>query len=168
MNRSYSGLFDDSKGGCGTLSLLGNFTDFLPRTANGLTSIGFPSIFPLSYRVTPSASLTECSDLRNEALAFNVIITTILFTILRPKPIVLFWSLVCIGFWHITLFSQPRTNPPDLADAFGSFLPALFICYCFWRLAYRHVLPMFATTMPIESAVWFLGPFWGMYFIVLH
>ncbi|EIM92163.1 uncharacterized protein STEHIDRAFT_136162 [Stereum hirsutum FP-91666 SS1] len=155
-----AGLYDDSVGGCGTVSLLGNFTDFLPRVANGLTSIRFPTIFPLSYRVTPSSALTQCSDLRNDALALNVIVTAIIFMVLRPRPIILFWCLVCIGFWHVTLFSQPRTNPPDLADAFGTFLPTLFICYAFWRMAIRHVLPVFSKTMPIEGGIWFLGPYW--------
>jgi len=98
--------------------------------------------------------------MRNEALAFNVIITTLLFVVLRPRPIVLFWCLVCIGFWHITLFSEPRSSPPDLADAFGTFLPTLFICYAFWRLAYQFVLPTFSTKIPIEGALWFLGPYW--------
>lgn len=98
--------------------------------------------------------------MRNEALVMNVIVTTILFMALRPKPIILFWCLVCIGYWHITLFSQPRSNPPDLADGFGTFLPTLFICYALWRLAIRFVLPVFATKMPLEGAVWFLGPYW--------
>ncbi|TFY77634.1 hypothetical protein EWM64_g6379 [Hericium alpestre] len=155
-----AGLISDSRGGCGTINLVGNFTDFLPRSAHGLTSIGFPSVFPLSFRFSPSPPFGNCADLRNEALVLNVIITALLFMVLRPKPVVLFWCLVCIGYWHVTLFSQPRSNPPDLADGFGTFLPTLFICYAFWRLAYRFVLPVFATKMPLEGAVWYLGPYW--------
>ncbi|KAI0068316.1 hypothetical protein BV25DRAFT_1818708 [Artomyces pyxidatus] len=155
-----AGLISNSRGGCGTLSLVGNFTNFLPRTANGLTSIGFPTVFPLSFRFSDTSPFAHCTDLRNEALVLNVLVTVLLFLILRPKPIVLFWCLVCIGFWHVTLFSQPRSNPPDLADAFGTFLPALFICYAFWRLAFRFVMPVFVTKMPIEAMVLYLGPYW--------
>jgi hypothetical protein len=66
---------------------------------------------------------------------------------------------VCIGFWHITLFSQPRANPPAIDQAFGTFLPALFVAYAFWRLAFRFTLPTFSKA-PIEAAVWYLAPFW--------
>lgn len=94
------GLFSDSSGGCGTLNLVGNFTDFLSLTAHGLTSAGFPTIFPSSYRFSPHTSLSHCMDLRDYVLAFNVVVTALLFLVLRPKPIFLYWCLVCIGFWH--------------------------------------------------------------------
>lgn len=73
---------------------------------------------------------------------------------------VLFWSLVCIGYWHISLFSQPRTLPPPISDAFGTFLPALFVCYAFWQLSWKRVLPTFES-MPLERAVWYLAAFWA-------
>lgn len=66
---------------------------------------------------------------------------------------------MCIGFWHVTIFSQPRSNPPPLDDAFGDFLPTLFVAYAFWRLAYRFVLPAFDKA-PIERSVWYLASFW--------
>ncbi|GAW06015.1 LCCL domain-containing protein [Lentinula edodes] len=43
-----AGLISDNRGGCASLSLIGNFTNFLPLSAHGLTSIGFPTVFPLS------------------------------------------------------------------------------------------------------------------------
>ncbi|KAI0036620.1 hypothetical protein K488DRAFT_75847 [Vararia minispora EC-137] len=155
-----AGLVSDTVGGCGTLTLVANFSNFLPFSAHSLTSIGFPSEFPVAFQFSPGAPFSHCADMRNGALAMNVIVTVLLFALLRPKPIVLFWCLVCIGFWHITLFSQPRSSPPDLADAFGTFLPALFACYAFWRLAFRFVLPVFLSKMPIEGAIYYLGPYW--------
>ncbi|KAI0348515.1 hypothetical protein BDW22DRAFT_1416692 [Trametopsis cervina] len=154
-----AGKISNSKGGCATLSLVGNFTDYLPFTAHGLSSVGFPSTFPLSFQFSPQSDLTHCEDLRNEALIFNILITVLLFWVLRPKPIILFWCLVCIGFWHITLFSQPRASPPPIDDAIATFLPALFVAYAFWRLAWRFTLPAFANA-PIESSVWYLASFW--------
>lgn len=158
-NTSDRGVISDSKGGCASLQLVGNFTNYLPTTANGLKSIGFPSVFPLSIQFAPSTSLSHCSDIRDSALAFNIIVTCLLFFVLRPKPIITFWCLVCIGFWHITLFSQPRSNPPPVDAAFGTFLPTLFVAYAFWRLAFRFTLPAFSK-VPIEAAVWYLAPFW--------
>jgi len=65
-----------------------------------------------------------------------------------------------MGFWHITFFSQPRTFPPPISDAFGTFLPTLFVYYAFWRVAWRHALPAFSNA-PIERAIWYLAPFWA-------
>ncbi|KAK7064353.1 LCCL domain-containing protein [Favolaschia claudopus] len=154
-----AGVISNSRGGCGTLDLTGNFTNFLSTSGHGLNSIGFPTVFPLSFRFRDRTTLHDCADNRDYALAFNAIITASLFLILRPKPIILFWSLVCIGYWHIVLFSQPRGPPPPLDTAFGTFLPALFIAYAFWRLAFRFCLPAFRK-MPIEAMVLYLLPFW--------
>ncbi|PVF97601.1 hypothetical protein CPB86DRAFT_760022 [Serendipita vermifera] len=156
----HAGLISDSRGGCGTVTLVGSFTNYLSSNAHGLSSTAFPSVFPSSYRITPATTLTHCTDLRNEALAFNIIITCMLFLLLRPKPIVLFWSLVCIGYWHITLFSDPASVPPKISTAFETFLPSLFICYAFWRVAFRHVLPAFSE-LPLERVVWYLPAFWA-------
>ncbi|TFK77237.1 hypothetical protein BDN72DRAFT_830403 [Pluteus cervinus] len=155
-----AGVIDRSKGGCGSLELVGNFTDYLPFQAHGLSSIGFPTVFPLSFRFTEGTSLSHCTDLRNYALAFNIFVTCLLFMLLRPRPLPLFWSLVCIGFWHVALFSQPQGPPPILSNAFGSFLPVLFISYGFWRLAFRFTLPAFAKA-PIEAAILYGAPFWA-------
>ncbi|CCM05180.1 uncharacterized protein FIBRA_07389 [Fibroporia radiculosa] len=154
-----AGLISNSKGGCASLALVGNYTDYLPFTANGLTSIGFPTVFPLSFRFLPTTPLHSCADLRTPALAWNVIITALIFLLLRPQPIVTFWSLVCIGFWHVALFSEPMGTPPPLDEAFAAFLPALFVTYAFWRLAFRFTLPAFRNA-PIEASVWYLPTFW--------
>lgn len=162
-----AGVISASKGGCGTLRLVGNYTDFLPTIASGISSIGFPSIFPVSFRFLDSASRGHCVDLRDYAIAYNVICSSILLLLLRPPPIWTFWSLLCVGFWHITLFSDPRSSPPILSDGFGTFLPALFVGYAFWRVAWRFTLPAF-DNMPLERAVWYLAPFWaGVHFNVL-
>jgi hypothetical protein len=45
------------------------------------------------------------------------------------------------------------------SDAFGSFLPALFMGYTFYRAAYRFLLPAFDNLL-LERSILFLGPFW--------
>ena len=155
----FRGIISSNKGGCGSIQLTFNFTDFIPFTLNGLTSIGFPSVFPVAFRIHKARSLTNCTDFRDAALAFNILITCALFLLLRPKPIVLFWCLMCIGFWHVALFARPRGTPPRLDLAFGAFLPALFVAYALWRLAYRFVLPAFRNA-PLESCLLYLSGFW--------
>jgi hypothetical protein len=154
------GIIPDSRGGCATVSLIGSFTNYLSSSANGITSTPFPSIFPSSFRVTPSTTLSHCSDLRKEALAFNVLATAFIFLVLRPRPLFLFWTFVCAGYWHIVLFSDPPDIPPPLSTAFGTFLPCLFISYALWRVAWRFTLPALER-MPIERAVWYLPAFWA-------
>ncbi|KAL0951389.1 hypothetical protein HGRIS_008085 [Hohenbuehelia grisea] len=156
---THAGLINPAKGGCGTLQLVTNFTNFIPATNHGLASIGFTTVFPIGFRFFDSTSLSHCEDIRNPVLAFNVIITCLLFLLLRPKPIVLYWCLVCIGFWHIALFSQPQGTPPALSIDFGIFLPTLFIAYALWRLAFRFTLPAFEKAQ-VEATIWYLGPFW--------
>ncbi|KAH9486607.1 hypothetical protein JR316_0000672 [Psilocybe cubensis] len=154
-----AGVISQQKGGCGSLNLIGNFTNFLPFTSHGLTSIGFPTVFPSAFQFLGSTSLSHCADLRNEALVFNVLVTSALFIILRPKSIVLYWCLVCIGFWHVILFSQPTGPPPKLDVAFESFLPVLFIAYAFWRLGFRFVMPAFRGA-PLEACILYLSGYW--------
>ena len=93
------------------------------------------------------------------ALAMNVILTSFLFLLFRPKPIIVFWCLFAVGYWHIIIFSQPRDTPPTMSDAFADFLPGLFMAYGVWRVAFRFVLPTFIE-MPLEATVLYIGPFW--------
>ena len=93
------------------------------------------------------------------ALGMNVILTSFLFLLFRPKPIIVFWCLFAVGYWHIIIFSQPRDTPPTMSDAFADFLPGLFMAYGVWRVAFRFVLPTFME-MPLEATVLYIGPFW--------
>lgn len=121
--------------------------------------MGFPTIFPIGFRLSKATSLTHCTDYRDAALAINILVTCALFLLLRPKPIVLFWCLTCIGFWHVSLFDRPRGVPPRIDLAFGTFLPTLFIAYAFWRMAFRYVLPVFRN-QPLESCLIYLSGYW--------
>ena len=89
----------------------------------------------------------------------NVILTSFLFLLFRPKPIVIFWCLFTIGYWHTIIFSHPRSTGPSISEAFANFLPGLFMAYGIWRVAFMFVLPAFAK-MPLEATVWYIGPFW--------
>ncbi|GJJ13908.1 hypothetical protein Clacol_008165 [Clathrus columnatus] len=163
----HAGLIDDNKGGCASVSLVGTQGPFESIAANGLVSAAFPSFFPLSLQFKPTNVLHHCNDLRNGALAFNILCSVIIFLFIRPKALVLFWCMVCMGYWHIVFFSQPVGAPPEVSTAFGTFLPTLFICHAFWEIAYRHVLPFFAG-IPLERALWYLGAFWpGVLFNIL-
>jgi hypothetical protein len=83
------GVITSRNGGCGALDLVGSFTDFVGFSKNGVSSVDFPSTFPLSYRfVHETIKYSHCSDLRDYALAFNVLVTVILSLLLRPTALV--------------------------------------------------------------------------------
>lgn len=98
-----AGIIKDSAGGCATTT----FSDVLPLENEQHTRIVY--------------------GLRNVALAVNISAACLLCVVLRPKFVVLYWFLVCIGFWHVALCSQPQQNPPPLDVAFGAFLPPFFL-----------------------------------------
>lgn len=156
---SNSGIVSLSKGGCGSLQLVANYTNYIPTTGHGFDSIGFPTTFPIGFRLSPSSNYSQCTDNRMAALAMNVILTSFLFLLFRPKPIVIFWCLFTVGYWHTIIFSHPRGAPPSMSVAFADFLPGLFMAYGIWRVAFRFVLPAFKK-MPLEATVWYIGPFW--------
>jgi len=146
-------------GGCGRLQLVGDHTDFVGSVSHGLESLGFPTTFPLGFRFAKEEDVPQCKELRHSALGLNVAVTALLFLAVAPKAILAYWSLVCIGFWHISLFSDPAGPLPDIERQMGLFLPLLFIAYVFWRVAYRHVLPVIMRA-PIEACVLYGAPFW--------
>lgn len=71
----------------------------------------------------------------------------------------MFWVLLVMGFWHVTMASDPSAVPPDLQSAFERFLPTIFFALAFWRYSFRWVLPAYETAM-IERTVWYLAGFW--------
>lgn len=77
------GLFGNQKGGCGALEQVGTFQKYLGGSKNGVTSVEFNSTFPSSYRFLSGIEQTNCRDLRDEILAFNVIMTTFFSFVIR-------------------------------------------------------------------------------------
>ncbi|KAK0521878.1 hypothetical protein OC834_006496 [Tilletia horrida] len=156
---AHAGVIDDRRGGCGTLSLTGTFSDFIGVRRNGVDSVSFNSTFPLSYRFGTNIAAGKCTDRRGQLYVLDVIMSAFVGFVLRPKPIVWYWILVCVGYWHVNFASEPRDYPPPVGAAFGDFLPTLFACYVVWRIAFRFVWPYFAH-VPLERETLTLAAFW--------
>jgi hypothetical protein len=155
----HAGVIRNERGGCGSVRLVGAHAGFDASTAHGIESIGFDAAFPVAYRFEAVQGQTDCTDRRWQGYVFNALMTAVVGFVLRPKRIVWFWTLACVGFWHITLVSEPRDYPPPIGAAVGDFLPFLFVCYAIWRLAFRFVWPAFSH-LPLESTLWTLGFWW--------
>ncbi|GAA6019324.1 hypothetical protein JCM10207_001262 [Rhodosporidiobolus poonsookiae] len=155
------GLFGDNRGGCGQLELVGEFQNYQGGSRNGVSSIGFASVFPSSFRFIEGVDQGGCKDLRDDILGYNVAMTVVFSFFIRPAAKAFYWTLFCFGYWHIVLASDPSAMPPDISTGFQSFLPALFAGESFWRHAWRWVLPAFENSgFIIERTVWYLAGFW--------
>ncbi|KAM0790004.1 hypothetical protein ACM66B_005334 [Microbotryomycetes sp. NB124-2] len=155
----HHGLFGNKKGGCGQLQLVGEFTGYQGGERNGVKSVSFDSTFPSSYRFIDEVNQSGCQDLRDEILGYNVAMSTVFSFFIRPAPQAFFWTLFCLGFWHIVLVSDPSAMPPDISTGFGNFLPALFVGESFWRHSWRWVTPAFEFAL-LEKTIWYLAGFW--------
>ncbi|PWY97391.1 hypothetical protein BCV70DRAFT_167087, partial [Testicularia cyperi] len=156
----HAGVLSNSRGGCGSVRLTGAYAGgYQSSRANGLESVGFDAPFPSSYRFEQLESTSDCEDQRWKGYVLNAVMTALVGLVLQPKRIVWFWTLACVGFWHINLISDPRDYPPPIGEAFGDFLPFLFGCYVIYRLAFRFVWPAFVG-LPLEATFWTLGFWW--------
>jgi hypothetical protein len=94
-----------------------------------------------------------------------------------------------VAFWHVVLISDQPNNPPVISEAFGDFLPAIFVFYFFHRskhpssfpspfppliahdslqrsielqlpAAFRFTLPFALLHAPIEAFILYSAGFW--------
>ncbi|TFK19197.1 hypothetical protein FA15DRAFT_674663 [Coprinopsis marcescibilis] len=175
----HAGIISNN-GGCGRIRLLSSFTNFVPSTSHGVSSIGFPSSFPLAYTFSKDSSINPCSELSTTALFFSVSASFLLF-LLHPSskresspssttssrsprswssPLTLYYPLCILGFFHVGLFSDTYGAPPSLERLFSLFLPSLFVLAAFYSISIRHTLPALLTTSPISTAILYLPAFW--------
>ena len=93
-----------------TMQAVGNYTNFIASTANGVSSVAFPGTFPFAFRFLP-VSQTDCKDLRNGILIWDVVMSAVFGFVVRASAGVWYWVAVCFGFWQVTLASDPRDFP---------------------------------------------------------
>lgn len=79
----HHGLFSNQRGGCGQLELVGEFTNYEGGNRNGVSSVGFGSTFPSSYRFVDTVDQGGCMDMRDDILPFNVVMSTIFSFVIR-------------------------------------------------------------------------------------
>ncbi|KAJ1023589.1 hypothetical protein NDA16_003206 [Ustilago loliicola] len=84
----HAGVIKNSKGGCGSVRLIGAHAGFEASKANGIDSIGFDSTFPIGYRFEQTQGAAQCTDRRWEGYVLNAILSAAVGFVLRPKRIV--------------------------------------------------------------------------------
>lgn len=152
----HSGFITNEEGGCGVVSLIGNYTNFLSVNQHGIESIAFNSDFPLSYQFLKDTR-TTCKDLRWPLLAVTIIFT-VLLSLFTTSPAIFFWSSFCAWFMHVALVSDPpsQSNYYGLvSSALGRFLPAAFCAFVIYKYCVKRTL--LGLEAQIEKTVLWLG-----------
>ncbi|KAJ0415074.1 LCCL domain-containing protein [Aspergillus carlsbadensis] len=160
----HAGLLDDSKGGCGILRRTGEQGSFPAVDRNGISSVEFPSNFPLSFTFDTGESLKDgslkCQDLRWPLFTFSVIVSTLLSLVIT-SPAGFYSSIFFIVYFQVALSSDPPYSPDYyeiVSTALGRFLPCAFVGFAIYYFAVRHTLKDLDAHW--DKTVLWLGPCW--------
>ncbi|KAL2820497.1 LCCL domain-containing protein, partial [Aspergillus cavernicola] len=160
----HAGILDDSKGGCGILRRTGEQGKFPAIEKNGISSIEFPSNFPLSFTFDTGESLKdgslECQDLRWPLFTFSVVVST-LFSLIVTSPAAFYVSIFFIVYFQVALSSDPPYSPDYyeiVSTALGRFLPCAFVGFAIYYFCIRHTLTNLDAHW--DKTILWLGPCW--------
>ncbi|KAJ1329773.1 LCCL domain-containing protein [Microdochium nivale] len=155
----HAGIISNAQGGCGVVSKIGAGSGFAASVANGISSIGFDSYFPMTYVFTAA----ECNsyDPRWALLAVSVTFTTIL-GLFTTSSAAFFFATFIIAFWQVGLASDAPSAGNTLSlftDILGKFVPVMFCAWVFYdKMCVRRTLD--GLTAQIEKVVLWLGGLW--------
>lgn len=156
----HAGIIDNTKGGCGVVSLAGQHSSYTSSKRHGIASIGFDSSFPSSFTFH-SGTECEAKDAR-WSLLFVSLTFTILLSLFTTSPGLFFFSIFTGVFFHVGLASDPpwHSSTADLvSNILGKFLPAAFCGFVIYK--YMGVERALAgLTAQIEKTVLWLGGCW--------
>ncbi|RDA85061.1 hypothetical protein CP532_3097 [Ophiocordyceps camponoti-leonardi (nom. inval.)] len=156
----HAGIISNEMGGCGVVNLVGRQQGFVSSQRNGITSLGFDSYFPLSFRFLSGLSCSS-EDSRWSLLVVSVVFTTLLSLFTASSALFFFPTFVGL-FWTVgmALDPPPQTTVPGLfSNILGKFLPAMFIAWVMYdRMGVRRTLK--DLTAQVEKTVLWLGGCW--------
>ncbi|KAB8266823.1 hypothetical protein BDV30DRAFT_232156 [Aspergillus minisclerotigenes] len=160
----HAGLISDQKGGCGILRRTGEYSGFVSIEKNGISSISFPSNFPLSFTFGSGDSSDEgsvsCQDLRWPLFTFSLIVTAIL-SLFTTSPAAFYASIYFIVYFQVALSSDPPYSPDFyevVSTALGRFLPCAFVGFALYYFCIRHTLKDLDAHW--DKTVLWLAPCW--------
>ncbi|KAK4124603.1 hypothetical protein N657DRAFT_571831 [Parathielavia appendiculata] len=123
----HAGVIDDAKGGCGVVTLTGEYYQYFASSQHGIDSIPFDSHFPLSFTVTadPSIHCTAPDPRWTVSLPLSLLFT-ICLSLCTTSPTLVFFTTFLGIFTHVALVSDP---PNFSALSSTTFLPSLISSY---------------------------------------
>ncbi|KAK3321652.1 hypothetical protein B0H66DRAFT_474290 [Apodospora peruviana] len=169
----HAGVIDDATGGCGTITLKGDYYSFYPSLQHGIESVGFDSYFPLAFTVDAAqcggddGGYMTGKDPRQLLLFVSLVATVTLSLFTTSAAILFFVSFIGI-FVHVALVSDPPnvsgpsdTVLPDLISLCAErLLPSLFCAVIIYLFCARRTLQNLVPSAQIEKTALWLGGFW--------
>lgn len=152
----HAGLISPRFGGCVKVDPLPypeGTSNFPGYKSSGLKSTAFGPQYPGAYRLSKADG--SCMDYHWPITGFNaamLLLYTILFT---PPPVILFGTLLILGFFHITLVSDPPRRPPAWDLVLQRLLPVVITGYWIWKVSFsRSLKGFYASRLFVEMAFW--------------
>ncbi|KAF4446247.1 hypothetical protein F53441_10089 [Fusarium austroafricanum] len=156
----HAGIVSNENGGCGVVELVGRDQNYVGSKHHGISSVGFDSYFPLSFRFAPDV---KCSahDPRWDLLAVSTVFTGVL-SLFTNSPALFFFPVFTGIFWTVGMALDP---PPHssiaglFSNLIGKFLPAMFCAWVMYdKMGIRRTLG--GLTAQIEKTILWLGGCW--------
>lgn len=166
----HAGVIDDTAGGCGVATLVGEYYQYFSSSQHNIDSIAFDSYFPLSFTITadPTVKCTAPDPRWTVSLPLSLLFT-ILLSIFSTSPSLLFFTTFLGIFTHVALVSDPPnlSTPtttyllPSLISHYAArLLPALFAAAILHLTVIRRALSNLPATANFEKTLLWLCPFW--------
>ncbi|EQL00047.1 hypothetical protein G6O67_003822 [Ophiocordyceps sinensis] len=156
----HAGVITNQNGGCGVVNLVGRQQAFVSSQHNGLSSVGFDSYFPLSYRFVPGVGCSS-QDSRWSLLAVSVVFTAVL-SLFTASPALFFFPVFIGLFWTVGAALDPPPHGNDAAlfsNVIGKFLPAMFVAWAMYdKMGVGRTLK--DLTAQVEKTILWLGACW--------
>nr|RBQ93358.1 hypothetical protein FVER53263_07887 [Fusarium verticillioides] len=156
----HAGVVSNQDGGCGVVELVGRSENYAASRHHGISSMGFDSYFPLSFRFVPDV---KCSaiDSRWDLLAVSTVFAGVLSLFTNSAPLFFFTIFTGI-FWTVGMALDPppsRTVASLFSNLIGKFLPAMFCAWVMYdKMGVRRTLK--GLTAQVEKTILWLGGCW--------
>ena len=157
----HAGIVSETLGGCVTvnpLAFIFGHSDFTASRSHGIQSTAFQPPYPGAYSAVKSPG-AGCMDLHPLISFYNATCLLIATLFLRPIPAVLMMILVTLGWFHLTLISDPPNQPPDWSWVIGGLPAVLTTAYWAWKVSFRRTLLAFRD-LPLDVTIWQGAGFW--------
>ncbi|GAB1317605.1 LCCL domain-containing protein [Madurella fahalii] len=165
----HAGVVDDATGGCGVVTLVGEYYHYFASSQHGIDSIPFDSHFPLSFTVSadPAIQCTAPDPRWTVSLPLSLLFT-LLLSLLTTSPSLLYFPTFLGIFTHVALVSDPpnlssssSTLLPSLVSHYAArLLPALFCAVIIYRTCARRSLADLTPAANLEKTLLWTLPFW--------
>jgi hypothetical protein len=160
----HAGVINDEAGGCGILRRTGEKSHYDSVEKNGISSMPFPSNFPLSFtfesRLPSGEPIPTCRDPRWLLFSISVFFTTLL-SLFTTSPAVFYGSVFFITYFQVALVSDPPFSSDYdevVSIGLGRFLPCAFVGFAIYYFCVRHTLT--DLTAQWEKTILWLGSLW--------